>query len=77
MQGVGHQSTLRFLPVCHTVVEKRKLDFEARERELSLSLSLSLFLCVCVCVCVCVWLREMGHWALGEITRDVLFVGHK
>ena len=74
---MGHQSTLRFLPVCHTVVEKRKLGFEARERELSLSLFLFLSFSVCVCVCVCVWLREMGHWALGERTRDVLFVGHK
>ena len=67
MQGVGHQSTLRFLPVCHTGVEKRKLGFEARERDLSLSL----------CVRVCVWLREMGNWAPGERTRDALFVGHK
>ena len=48
---------------------------QGKGTSLSLSLSLSLFLCVCVCVCV--WLREMGHWALGEITRDVLFVGHK
>ena len=56
MQGVGHQSTLRFLPVCHTGVEKRKLGFEARERDLSLSLSL------CVCVCVAKRDGELGSW---------------